>query len=191
MNWMQNDLEIKSHDDLDPMCTDIVYMLYFDNGQQYVGKKTVRSKSTLPVLKTKTRDEANVITRHILRDEEGKIITGKASRKEARARGLKAKAEQYEEVVTNKPFMKYEGSSTETADLKVAHKEILYQCSNKMTATYLEAMVMFDESVLFNPLYINANILGKFYDNAIDGLIENPLSGGEPIPGKIEITKGD
>jgi poly-gamma-glutamate capsule biosynthesis protein CapA/YwtB (metallophosphatase superfamily) len=138
----------------------------------YVGKKTVRSMSVLPKLKTKTRGDSNIITRHILRDEDGKIITGKAARKTARARGLKAKAEEYEEVVTDKPFLNYEGSCKDTEGLVIAAKEILYQCNNKRTATYLEAKVLFDSDALTDPIWINSNILGSFFDNCLDGLIE-------------------
>ena len=173
--WTYNEKEINSHSDLDPLCTDIVYCIYYDNGQRYFGKKCVRSISTLPVLKTKSRPGSGVICRHILRDEEGKIITSKKNRKEARARGLKAKAEYYEELMTDKPFIKYEGSHTSAEDLTIAKKEIIYQCSNKMTATYLEAMLLFHEDVLIDPLTLNENILGKFYDNCLDGLIESPL----------------
>ena len=79
--------KIKGHDDLDPLCTNIVYCIYYTNGQMYIGKRTVRSISVLPVLKTKARDNSVKITRHILRDENGNILTSKGARKEARAMG--------------------------------------------------------------------------------------------------------
>ena len=169
--WLFEDKEIKSHNDLHKNCTDIVYIITYTNGQRYIGKKVVRSTSILPKLKTKAREGARTITRHILRDEQGNIITSKADRKKARARGLKAKAEEYEEVITNKPFLNYKGSSELTKDLEISAKEIMYQCSNKKTATYLEAMLLFSEDVLFSDLYLNENILGSFYDNSLDGLI--------------------
>ena len=170
--WTYEGSRVLSHEDLDSLCTDIVYCIYYTNGQMYVGKKTVKSLSVLPKLKTKDRKEGNTITRHILRDEEGKIITGKAARKAARARGLKAKAEEYEEVVTNKPFIDYVGSCKDTEGLVIAAKEIIYQCADKRTATYLEAKVLFDSDALTDPLWINSNILGSFFDNCLDGLIE-------------------
>ena len=164
--------KVTGHSDLDPLCTDIVYCIFYTNGQKYIGKKVVRSVSVLPILKTKTRDDGNMITRHILRDEDGRILTSKKARKEARARGIKAKAELYEEVFTDKQFTNYEGSSKETKGLVIAAKEIIYQTCSKQTATYLEAMLLFDENALMNPDYVNSNILGSFYDNALDGLIE-------------------
>ncbi len=170
--WYYEDEEINGHSDLDPMCTDIVYCITYTDGSLYIGKKTIRSMSVLPVLKTKTRDDGNIITRHILRDEEGKIIVGKAARKTARARGLKAKAELYEEVVTDKPFMGYEGSSKETEGYVIARKDIIYQCAGKKTATYLEAMLLFNENAIFDDQYLNSNILGTMFDNSLDDLIE-------------------
>jgi hypothetical protein len=171
--WYYEGKEIHSHEDLDPQCTDIVYCITYTDGSLYIGKKTVRSLSVLPALKTKTRDGGNFITRHILRDEEGKIITSRKARKEARARGLKAKAELFEEVFTDKPFIKYEGSCKETEGYEIARKDIIYQCTNKKTATYLEAMLLFEENAIFDPQYLNSNILGSFFDNSLDGLIEN------------------
>jgi len=170
--WTYEGKEITEHSDLDPLCTDIVYCIYYTSGHKYIGKKVVRSISVLPVLKTRTRDDGNMITRHILRDEDGRILTSKAARKAARARGIKAKAELYEEVSTTKPFVNYEGSSKETEGYTIAAKEIVYQCSNKMSSTYLEAMLLFSENALVDPEYLNSNILGKFYDNCLDGLIE-------------------
>ena len=170
--WTYEGKEVKSHDDLDPLCTDIVYCIYYTNGQMYFGKKTVRSKSTLPARKRKPRENAVQITKHVLRNEYGMILTTVKARKEARARGLKAKAEPYEEVITNKPFLDYVGSSKETEGLEIAAKEIIYQCSTKQTATYLEAMLLFDVNALIDPIYVNSNILGSFFDNALEGLIE-------------------
>jgi len=170
--WIYEDKEIHSHDDLDPLCSDIVYCITYTDGSLYIGKKTVRSHSVLPTRKTKGRLNARLITRHVLRDEDGKIITSKAARKAARARGLKAKAEFYEEVFTDKPFLKYEGSSAETEGYEIARKDIIYQCAGKKTATYLEAMLLFNENAIFDDQYLNSNILGTMFDNSLDDLIE-------------------
>jgi len=171
--WIYEDKEIHGHEDLDPLCTDFVYCITYTDGTLYIGKKVCRSTSILPVLKTKVREDSNIITRHILRDEDGKIITSKLARKQARARGLKAKAELYEEVFTDKPFVKYEGSCKEVGDRVICRKDIIYQCSNKKTSTYLEAMLLFNENALFDDQYLNSNILGSLYDNSLDGLIEH------------------
>ena len=170
--WMYEDKEIHSHEDLDPLCSDIVYCITYTDGSLYIGKKTVRSMSVLPILKTRTRDDGTLITRHVLRDEDGKIITSKTARKAARARGLKATAELYEEVFTDKPFLKYEGSSAETEGYDIARKDIIYQCAGKKTATYLEAMLLFNENAIFDDQYLNSNILGTMFDNSLDDLIE-------------------
>ena len=170
--WVYRGKEIHSHEDLNSECTDIVYEITYRDGRKYLGKKGVRSVSTVPALKTKSRDGANLITRHILRDEEGKIITSKAARKAARSRGLKAKAEYYEQLVTNKPFIKYEGSHSKEEGLEIVTKEILYQCKGKTAATYIETGLLFMHDAVITDNYLNKNIGGKFFDNALEGLIE-------------------
>lgn len=168
--WIFEGEKITGHEDLHPECTDIIYEFTYTCGKKYVGKKTVRSYAVKPAPKAEKGD-TGIFTRHILRDEEGNIITSKKGRKEARGKGLKAKAELYKSVYTDKPFLKYEGSSKETQDLEVVNKEIMYQCSNKKTATYIEAALLFELNVLFDENYVNGNILGSFYDNSLDGLL--------------------
>lgn len=55
MAWQYNKKSIKSHADLDPRCTDIVYQIFYKDGRSYIGKKTVRGWRTLPPLKGKKR----------------------------------------------------------------------------------------------------------------------------------------
>jgi hypothetical protein len=74
--------------------------------------------------------------------------------------------------VKNIPFQNYEGSSEETSGQVIVTKEILYQCSNKKTATYIEVALLFEEDAIFSNVYLNKNISGTFYDNSLDGLIE-------------------
>ena len=64
-------------------------------------------------------------------------------------------------------FMKYYSSNK---TLKEAHKagvpikrEILRICYSQMELTYQEAKALFVEEVLENDMYLNQNILGKFY----------------------------
>lgn len=170
--WIYEGTEITSHKDLHPDCTDIVYCIEYVNGCKYIGKKTVRSTSTMPVLKTKVREGAELITRHILRDSEGKIITSKKDKKLARAAGVKAKAEHFEKLVTDKPFLKYEGSLDKAEVPEIKCKEILYQCSTKKTATYIETHLLFEHNAIFSEKYLNKNIAGTHFDNALDGLLE-------------------
>jgi len=172
LNWTYKGNPILSHEDLPEECTDFVYELTFESGKRYIGKKTIRSKSTLPVNKIKLRANAAIITRHILRDEEGNIITSKAKRKAARTRGLKAKAEKYEVVTTNKPFINYEGSSSENKGEVLTSKEILHLSSTKKTATYIEMVLLVEANVPFSKDYTNKNVSGTFFDNSLDGLIE-------------------
>lgn len=72
----------------------------------------------------------------------------------------------------NLPFADYEGSSKETIGEVIKRKEILYQCSTKKAATYVESAILFNESAIFVDEYLNKNISGKFFDNDLDGLLD-------------------
>ena len=69
------------------------------------------------------------------------------------------------------PFAKYTGSSRETFGQILVSKEILYQCSTKKAATYIEAAMLFNEHAIFGGEYLNKSISGAFFDNDLDGLL--------------------
>ncbi len=71
----------------------------------------------------------------------------------------------------NVAFMDYEGSSELIKDEVLISKEIIHQCSSKRTATYLETGCLFEVDAIFNIQYLNKNIGGVYFDNAMDGLI--------------------
>jgi len=69
------------------------------------------------------------------------------------------------------PFVKYEGSSRETFGQVLVSKEILYQCSTKKAATYIEAAMLFNENAIFGGEYLNKSISGRFFDSDLEGLL--------------------
>jgi len=71
------------------------------------------------------------------------------------------------------PFAAYEGSHDKEGCAEILYKEILYQCSTKRTCTYLETDLLFATKALFDENYLNQNISGTFYDNALDGILGN------------------
>lgn len=140
--WIYKGNEVKSHDDLDEKCTDIVYTITYESGKKYIGKKTVRSLRRLKPTKKQLAIRKN-----------------------------------YKRVeIKNIPFLNYVGSSEETANEIVASKEILFQCSTKKTATYIEVALLFEEDAIFSENYLNKNISGTFYDNSLDGLLHGDLN---------------
>ena len=109
--------------------------------------------------------------------ESGKKYIGKkAVRSMRRLKPTKAQLKirkNYKRVeMKDLPFMKYEGSSLETVDEIVSSKEILYQCSTRKAATYVECAMLFGENAIFEDEYLNKNISGTFYDNDLDGLLD-------------------
>jgi len=73
----------------------------------------------------------------------------------------------------NHNFMDYKGSSTYNIKETPIKREILYQCKDKRSATYLETKLLFCKDVLFDVSYNNANIQGKFYSSVLDNVINS------------------
>jgi hypothetical protein len=132
--WLFNNYEVKSHADLLPECSSIVYIINYVDGRHYYGKKIVRSIRKRPPLAGKKRSRR---------------------------------------VLVDIPFVNYKGSHELAESLEIKSKVILYQCSTKTAATYLETALLIYNASLFNDECLNSNIGGKFFDNALDGLLES------------------
>ena len=61
----------------------------------------------------------------------------------------------------------YEGSSEQTKDLVLVRKEILEFCNDKINLTYCEMKHQVINNVLTSDVFVNSNILGKFYKGKI------------------------
>jgi len=85
---------------------------------------------------------------------------------------LKLRKNYVRKELVNLPFVDYEGSSELTRGLKIVSKEILYQCSTKKTASYLETALLFQHDAILTDKFLNENISGVWFDNSIDGLLE-------------------
>ena len=140
MLWVYNGKEIRSHKDLNPECTNFVYLLEFTDNTKYIGKKTVRSIRRIKPTKAQLAIRKNYV------------------RKELK----------------DPPFLDYEGSSKENKGKELKSKTILYQCSTKKAATYIETALLFEYNAIFSEEYTNKNILGKFFDNDLEGLLGEP-----------------
>ena len=75
-------------------------------------------------------------------------------------------------LMTNLPFVKYQGSHDQAKELEAEKKEILHQCTTRKTATYIEIALLIKYDALFRRKFINENISGTFYSNSLDGLLE-------------------
>jgi hypothetical protein len=130
--WTYHEKPIDSHDDLDPRCTDFVYVITYDDGRMYIGKKAIRAIRRKPPLKGKKRNRR---------------------------------------IMTNLPFVNYQGSHDLAKELTPARKEIVFQCSQRKAATYLEIELIVEQRALFKDEFINENLSGTFFKSSLDGLI--------------------
>jgi len=111
---------------------------------------------------------------YIITYTNGQQYIGKKQTKSVRKRPpLKGKKRCRRKLV-NLPFINYEGSSEHTEGLTVDKKEILYQCSSKNAASYLETALLFHYDALFDDKYLNRNINGTYFDSCLDGLLKGP-----------------
>lgn len=75
-------------------------------------------------------------------------------------------------IMTNLPFVKYQGSFDGAELLTPISKLIVFQCSKRKASTYLEMELMVEHMVIFEPEYINENIAGTFFKDSLDGLLD-------------------
>ena len=68
-------------------------------------------------------------------------------------------------VIKESDWKTYYGSNTEVKSLPKEEltRMVLRLCKNKKELTYYETKYLFDYNVLENDMYMNDNILGKFY----------------------------
>ncbi len=104
---------------------------------------------------------------------DGRMYIGKKTVRSFRLKPPLKGKKRKRRIFTNIPFAKYEGSHDKELGLVIQEKEIIYQCSTKKAAAYLEVDLLFHNEAIFNPLYLNKNISGKFFDNDLDGLIKS------------------
>jgi len=144
-----------------------VYLLTYKSGMRYIGKKTVWSNSTLPQHKDGSKRVGHVkfIQKRVVLDAQGNIVTSKAKKK-----GLKGSIKPYEVVLSENSWKRYTGSSKEIPkEDTLINKEIIVFSTTKTTLTYLESYYLFQCNAPANRRYYNVNILGKFFDNCLDG----------------------
>ena len=118
-----------------------VYLLTFDDGTQYIGKKNFYTYVKLPALKSGKQRPGST---RIAKNKNGKRVFFDIVQKESN-------------------WKTYKSSSKLIGDRTIVSKEILQLASSKRNLTYLETKYLFTYGVLESTNFLNENILGKFY----------------------------
>lgn len=141
MNWYYEGTKVTDSSQFPEGAFGFIYLLEFEDGTKYIGKKNIYSKSTLPSLKSgEQRPNSTRI---------GKNVNGKRK---------------YFDIIQKESKWKtYKGTSKEIEGLKLKSKEILSFAGSGRELTYLEAKALFYYSVLETEVFRNSNILGRFY----------------------------
>lgn len=144
MNWMYNNKEIKSHKDIPKQAKAMVYVISYEDGYKYIGSKLLRSTQEKPALKNGSKRENHI---------------------KFQGRNVKGKRVQKEIIAIDKPFVKYMGSSDNTADYKPVSKRILMFTESMKQSRYWENYYLYKHEVLSNDMFLNKNISGTFFEN--------------------------
>ena len=105
-----------------------------------------------------------------------KYIGSKIVRSERRVKplvGMRKNA--VRKILKESDWRSYTGSSKLTKGKEIHTKVILYLTTNKRTMTFIEQRELFHTGALFTDEYLNENIGGRFFDNAMDGLYTGPV----------------
>jgi len=167
VNW--TDTSGKPITELPEDCFGFVYKITYKDNTFYYGKKQVQFKKKLPMLQNGKRRPNSLILNKKVKLTKEELAARPPSNKSTN------KIVQFEEVVLIPPsWKKYSGSSKDTPPVnEIASKRILFLASNKRTLTYLETFVLFKTHAVCQSRCHNSNILGKFFDNSLQGWIKD------------------
>lgn len=145
MFWYYNDTIINDIKSIPDNCYGFIYLLHFEDGTKYIGKKQLYSHTTLPALKSGQFRENSL---RVGKNRNGKRV--------------------YFDVVKKESNWKtYEGSIKKEVPSKLIKKEIIDFAFTSIELTYLEVHYQCRYDVLRVDNFLNDNILGKFYKGRI------------------------
>lgn len=146
MEWTYRDTD-KIIDEVPKNAYGFIYIIYYEDGTKYIGKKNFYSIQTKPRKKDNQKRSNHV------------RFTYK----------IKNNTREYKEVIRQETdWRTYTGSSKEIPkDLKIIKKKIIAIVNTKIRLTYLEAKFCFNLAVLEQEEYRNTNVLGSFYQGRL------------------------
>lgn len=149
-----------------------IYCIHYNHGyKKYIGKKKVTIKVTKPArLDGKRRQpDSSFIKKRVKLTKEDLNARIPSDKRTSKLETF----ETYEQQTDS--WKKYEGScKADVSNYEITKKEILYFTNNKRTLTYLETQVLFKTHACVSDKFLNENIEGRFFDNALDGWIKEP-----------------
>lgn len=149
--WIYKNKEIKVLSDFPEGTIGFIYLLKYESGMQYIGRKYLYSTVTLPLLKSGKKRVGS-------KDYISSIIRPRLKK----------------EVITKESDWKdYEGSSDDIPEYDtITSKTILHCCGDKNCVSYLEEKELFCRDAVISNEYYNKSIQKRHYDNSLNGLIE-------------------
>jgi len=169
IKWEYNDAETFV-DELPRDAIGFIYELYFKSGKKYIGKKTAVSTITKPskLNGTKRKNHFRFINKRKLMNEED---LGNRTSTQLR-NDVRTKLVKYEVIKKESNWREYCGSSKEIPNTdELVSKRILFFVSTLTSLSYLEEKMLFYSNASVSKDYYNRSIGGRYFDNALNGLI--------------------
>lgn len=116
-----------------------IYEITYDDCSLYIGKKSFISKTKKNFGKKKLAE-----------------VTDKRKKT-------------YEYVIKESNWREYEGSCKTVGERKVVCKKIIKLCKTQQDLSYQEEKHLFERNVLFEDMYLNNNIGGRYFSGKITG----------------------
>jgi hypothetical protein len=140
-NWKYKNKPITSIEDIPKGVIGFIYLLEFNDGTRYIGKKNLFTIKNLPTLKNGTIRSSAV---RVFMNKNGKRLP-------------------FDRIIKETNWLKYNSSSDKVKKLIPIKRIILKYAVSKINLTYLECKYLFMLGCLESDKYHNDNILGKFY----------------------------
>ena len=142
MNWIYNNEEITSIDQLPSNAYGFIYMLVYSTDKAYIGQKQLYSYQTLPTLKNGSQRPNS---ERIGKNKNGKRVY-------------------FDKVKKESNWKNYESSSKDIPkEAKIVKKEILAIAYSKRELSYLEVKHLFCYETMESSDFYNRNINGKWF----------------------------
>lgn len=163
VKWKYNGSEVSDNPPKSNMFG-FIYEIEYTNGKKYIGKKQFHSETTQKVLKTGIqRENSKRINKRVKMNAEELENRTTAQKK----KDVKSKLVEFEMVIKENDWRKYNGSSKDVVGFKIKSKKIVEICYDKINLTYCELKWMMRKDVLVDDTYVNSNMLGKFFAGKI------------------------
>ncbi len=161
INWTYQDELVAELPDV----VGFIYLLTYEDGSKYVGKKALGTTKTITAKKDGSKREGHIEfkNRDILVKDDGNIAVSKKDKKLLRENKVKATRVKYEVVSSESSWKDYEGSHECPDNLTLVKKKLIDIALHKQQLSYKEEYYLFRDAAIIDERYLNKNIGNRYF----------------------------